>query len=93
MIDISANLSMSSDSGNYINLSALNTFTGPITLNLIYNNAIGILVVSRECYWIAFGSKFIAGAVTITPGKPTDHDRFVIPNLGGKFFARIKAAR
>jgi len=32
-----------------------------------------------------------AGAVTITPSTPTDHVRVVIPNLGGKVFARLKA--
>jgi hypothetical protein len=34
-----------------------------------------------------------AGAVTITPGTPTDHVRVVIPNLGGKVFARLKASQ
>jgi len=31
-----------------------------------------------------------SGAVTITPGSPADHVRVVIPNLGGKIFARLK---
>ena len=34
-----------------------------------------------------------AGAVTITPGTPTDHVRVVIPNSGGKVFARLKASQ
>ena len=31
-----------------------------------------------------------SGAVTITAGTPADHVRVVIPNLGGKVFARLK---
>ncbi len=31
-----------------------------------------------------------SGVVTITPGAPADHVRVVIPNLGGKMFARLK---
>jgi hypothetical protein len=34
-----------------------------------------------------------AGAVTITPGTPTDHVRVVIPSSGGKVFARLKASQ
>jgi hypothetical protein len=34
-----------------------------------------------------------SGAVTITPGMPTDHVRVVIPNSGGKVFARLKASQ
>ncbi|MEO0018720.1 MAG: hypothetical protein RLZZ522_2003, partial [Verrucomicrobiota bacterium] len=65
---ISANYSMSSSSENYINLSAANTFTGPITLNQPNNSAIGILVVGGERYWIAFGSKFtIPGTGSLGP--------------------------
>ena len=31
-----------------------------------------------------------SGPVTVTPGTPVDHVRVVIPNLGGKVFARLK---
>ena len=31
-----------------------------------------------------------AGAVTITPGTPSDHVRVVIPDIGDKMFARLK---
>jgi Carbohydrate esterase, sialic acid-specific acetylesterase len=34
-----------------------------------------------------------AGAVTITPGAPADHVRVVIPDLGGKVFARLKVTQ
>jgi autotransporter-associated beta strand protein len=65
---ISAHYSMSSDSENYINLSAVNTFTGPITLNQPNNNAVGIFVVGGERYWIAFGNKFtIPGSGSLGP--------------------------
>lgn len=33
-----------------------------------------------------------SGAVTITPGTPTDHVRVVIPSSGGKVFARLKVS-
>jgi alpha-galactosidase len=31
-----------------------------------------------------------AGAVTITPGSPSDHVKFTLPDLGPKIFARLK---
>ena len=34
-----------------------------------------------------------SGTVTVTPGTPTDHVRVVIPNLGGKVFARLKVTQ
>ena len=34
-----------------------------------------------------------AGAVTITPGTPTDHVRVVIPDVGEKMFARLKVIK
>ena len=34
-----------------------------------------------------------AGAVTITPGAPSDHVRVVIPDFGGNVFARLKASQ
>lgn len=34
-----------------------------------------------------------SGAVTITPGTPVDHVRVVIPNLGGRVFARLMVTR
>ena len=34
-----------------------------------------------------------SGAVTITPGSPADHVRVVIPNNGGKIFARLKVTQ
>jgi autotransporter-associated beta strand protein len=59
---------MSSDSESYINLSAVNTFTGPITLNQPNLSATGVFVVGGERYWIAFGSKFtIPGSGSLGP--------------------------
>ena len=34
-----------------------------------------------------------SGAVTITPGTPADRVRVVIPNVGGKAFARLKVTQ
>lgn len=34
-----------------------------------------------------------SGGVTVTPGSPADHVRVVIPNIGGKVFARLKVSQ
>jgi len=54
---------------SYVNLSAVNTFTGPITLNTPNNNSIGRFVVGGERYSLAFNATLftIPGSGSLGP--------------------------
>jgi uncharacterized repeat protein (TIGR02543 family) len=58
-----------SDSQSYVNFTAVNTFTGPITLNTPNNNSIGYLTIGGERYKKAFDATnyTIPGSGSIGP--------------------------